>query len=150
MDNSEKEYFEKTLNEGRMLDWTMVFLIGKRLLKSVKKWKAYELGLIDDKAKVIRKPKTPEEKDALTILDRFVLQLKRLVTPRNLILLTGFYLLKDSLSWDDITAKGDIELMEKCKTREKVQGVIKRFEKDIKENFENEDDFWQEFMYLKK
>lgn len=40
---------------------------------------AFELGLIDDKGKLLRKPKTPAEKDAYDHFDRFVFNIKRIL-----------------------------------------------------------------------
>ncbi len=41
--------------------------------------KAFKLKLIDDKGKILRNPKTSEEKNALTALDRMIIRLRRLV-----------------------------------------------------------------------
>lgn len=148
MNENQKELYD-LLSEGRFIDYTMVFLIGKRLLKPYKKWPAFKMGLINDKGEVIRKPQTSEEKAALTLLDRFILQIKRLVTPKNLLLLTGFFLLKDSLDWEDIQAMDDKQLMERIEKNEKVKEVIEKFQKDINENFGSEEEFWSEFLKLR-
>ena len=54
------------------------------MIKPIKKTKAYELGIVDEKGKILRKRrtlKTKEEKDALTRLDIFVFNLKRVLGP---------------------------------------------------------------------
>ena len=40
---------------------------------------AYELGLIDEKGKLLKKPKTREEKEAYDHFDRFVFNIKRIL-----------------------------------------------------------------------
>ena len=123
--------------------------MGKRLLKPIEKWPAFDLRLIDKEGKVIRKPKTDEEKNALTILDRFLLQIKSLVKPRNLMLFSVLFLLKDSLDWEDIHGSSDEQLIEKVKNNIRVKEVLNKFKDDIDENFESEDDFWREFLKIR-
>jgi len=67
------------LNES-LTDTLIVYMIVKKLLKPWKEWEAYKVGIIDEKGRKLKKPQTPEEKKAWTLLDRFVWQLKRLLT----------------------------------------------------------------------
>ena len=46
--------------------------------------KAFELGLIDKKGKLIKKPKTKAEKDAYDHFDRFVFNIKRIISKAGL------------------------------------------------------------------
>ena len=65
-----------------VIDTYITYKIISTLVKPWKEQDAYKLGIIDDKGKVLRKAKTlktTEEKNAYTILIRFVFNLKRLL-----------------------------------------------------------------------
>jgi len=71
------------LNEGlvsRTADLFYAFRFLKLLTTSWNKMPAFELGIIDDSGKVIKKPKTNEEKSAYTVFHRLVFNVKRLVS----------------------------------------------------------------------
>jgi len=144
---SNKEFLE-TLSEGRFVDYTMVFLIGRRLLRKVKDWPAFKLGLLDENGKVIKKPVTSEEKDSLTLLDRFILQLKTLIKPKNLLLLTPLLLFKESIDWSDAKARDESEIIKSAEDTEKAKKIIIEFNARRKEEFEDEDKFWNCFMRI--
>ena len=61
------------------IDTVIVFRILKKLTTPFDKTPAYKLGLIDKKGKKIKNAETDEEKRAMTLLDRLVLNLKRLL-----------------------------------------------------------------------
>ena len=66
------------------LNYVVLYKLISRMIKPIKKTKAYELGIVDEKGKILRKRrtlKTKEEKDALTRLDIFVFNLKRVLGP---------------------------------------------------------------------
>ena len=149
MSIKETKNFKEILNEGRFMDYTIMYLLGKRLLTPLKDWKAYKLGLIDLKGKTIKRPKTSQEKDALTLLDRFLLFLKSLLTAKNLLLLGAFLLLKESDGDRVIKAIGDKELVERLNENQKIETVISNFRKDLSENFKDEDEFWERFLRSK-
>ncbi len=72
----------RQINEGlisRTADLFYAFRFLKLLTTSWNKMPANELGLIDDNGKVLRKPKTPEEKSAYTVFHRLVFNMKRLL-----------------------------------------------------------------------
>lgn len=83
------------LQEGRLGDLIIVGILVKRIIKPIEKSKAFQLGLIDKKGKLIRKPKTKEEKNAYTILDKFVFKIKRLLGTKATSLITFLLLLTD-------------------------------------------------------
>ena len=59
-----------------------VYQFIKKLVTPFEKTKAFQLGIIDKKGKVLRKArslKTGEEKTAYTLLHRFVFNLKRMI-----------------------------------------------------------------------
>ena len=64
-----------------LVDTYITFRIIKTLVKPWKEQEAFKLGIIDEDGKVLRKHKTlktSEEKDAYTVLIRFIFNLKRL------------------------------------------------------------------------
>ena len=66
----------------RAIDLLITYRIIKLLTTPFEKQEAYRLGIIDKNGKVLRKTKdlkTPKERDAYTILHRFVFNLKRLI-----------------------------------------------------------------------
>ena len=65
-----------------VIDTYITYKIISTLVKPWKEQDAFKLGIIDDKGKVLRKAKTlktTKEKDAYTILIRFIFNLKRLL-----------------------------------------------------------------------
>ena len=61
------------------IDVLILYQIIKRLTTPFEDFPAYEMGLIDKKGKRLRKAKTKDEKKNNTYLDRFVLNLKRIL-----------------------------------------------------------------------
>ena len=64
---------------GQVVDLFLVYQFIKRLSTPFDKTKAFELGLIDEKGKRLKKASTREEKDAMTYYDRLIFNLKRLI-----------------------------------------------------------------------
>lgn len=65
-----------------LVDTYITFRIIKTLVKPWKDQEAFKLGIIDEDGKVLKKYKTlktNEEKDAYTVLIRFIFNLKRLL-----------------------------------------------------------------------
>ena len=63
----------------RAVDIYYTFRFLRQLVTPWTETKAFELGLIDENGKVIKKPVTPEEKDAYTLFFRLVYNIKRLL-----------------------------------------------------------------------
>ena len=63
----------------RAADLVYTFRFLKLLVTSFDKTAAFKLGIIDEKGKRLKKPKTPEEKDAYTPFNRLVFNIKRLI-----------------------------------------------------------------------
>ena len=61
------------------IDVLILYQIIRRLTTPFEDFPAYEMGLIDKKGKRLRKAKTRDEKKNNTYLDRFVLNLKRIL-----------------------------------------------------------------------
>lgn len=64
---------------GQAVDLFLVYQFIKRLSTPFEETKAYELGLIDEKGKRLKKASTRDEKDAMTYYDRLIFNLKRLI-----------------------------------------------------------------------
>lgn len=95
------------------LNYVVLYKIISRMINPIEKTKAYQLGIVDEKGKILRKSntlKTQEEKDALTKLDVFVFNLKRVLGPigrSKLVNIVGaLYLLKEQ---DNLEVVGDEE-----------------------------------------
>ena len=75
------EAIEKStvLTEANAFDKAAVLYLLYRINQPLTSWKAFQIGLIDDKGNIIRQPTTSYEKDALGSLDRFVLMLKKYI-----------------------------------------------------------------------
>ena len=63
----------------RAVDIYYTFRFLRQLVTPWTETKAYQLGLIDENGKVVRKAVTPEEKDAYTLFFRLVYNIKRLL-----------------------------------------------------------------------
>lgn len=64
------------------VDSLVTYLFLKKLMTPVFNTEAYRLKLVDNAGRVIREPVTPKEKDALTLLDKLILKMKRLLGTR--------------------------------------------------------------------
>jgi hypothetical protein len=95
----------KIVQEGvinQAFELAALYKILKKLSTPFEDTKAFELGIINNRGRILKKRnqlKTPEEKEALTRLDVFVFNIKRLLPFGNSRLLTlagGLFLLKES------------------------------------------------------
>ena len=67
---------------SRTIDFLISYRIVKGLITPFNKTKAFQLGIIGEKGEVLKKSKdlrTVKEREAYTVLDRFVFNLKRLL-----------------------------------------------------------------------
>ena len=67
---------------SRVIDALIAYRVLKLLVTPFNRTKAFEFGIIDDKGKVLKKSKEikdPQERNAYTLLIRFVFNLKRLL-----------------------------------------------------------------------
>jgi hypothetical protein len=72
---------------NRTIDLLITYRIVKGLTTPFDQTQAFKLGIIDKNGKVLRKAKdlnTEQEKDAYTLLDRFIFNIKRLMTKTGL------------------------------------------------------------------
>ena len=65
---------------SRVIDAVIAYRVLKLLVTPFNRTKAFELGIIDEKGKVLKKSKEikdPKERNAYTLLNRFVFNLKK-------------------------------------------------------------------------
>lgn len=92
------------LQEGRVIDYYVIYLMAKKFITPFRKWQAYDLGLIDDRGRRTKKSiTTKQEKSAYTLLDRLVRKIRVTVGDK--------WFLKMTLTW--LLLKEDFELAEK-------------------------------------
>ena len=61
---------------SQVVDLYLVYEFVKRLATPFNETKAFELGLIDEKGKKLKKASSKEEKNAMTYYDRLIFNLK--------------------------------------------------------------------------
>jgi len=134
----------EVLQEGRLLDNVFLFLLVKRFITPIKKWKAYTMGLIDEDGITIKKPKTTEEKNALTLLDRVILKIKHLVGNHKLKLLTTYFFLKEDVP----ILNTDEEIEEEIILDEKTKLIKDKIKELIESENIDEETFWNRLFLL--
>lgn len=98
------------------VDSLVVFVFLKRLLEPIVQTDAYKLGLVDSNGKVLKVPESKEEIEALTILDRLVFKLRRMLGTKIPILNKFLFVLTskndylNNLSFNN-TVQGKAELI---------------------------------------
>ena len=88
------------ITEG-LADTVMVYLIIKKLSTPFTEWEAYKKGLIDENGKKIKTAVTFDERKSWTVFDRFIANLKKIMSKfvgksRFAAIATSAYLLRDS------------------------------------------------------
>lgn len=79
----------------------VVYMIIKQLSLPFEEWDAFELGIIDDEGNKIKKPRSSKERKAWTVFDRFIANIKKILSKfvgpsRFGAIVTAAYLLRDS------------------------------------------------------
>lgn len=70
---------EKDIENLEKIDKVMAYVLMRKFVVPIRQSKAFELGLIDREGKIIKSPETEEERRALTLVDRFLLKIKRML-----------------------------------------------------------------------
>ena len=105
------------------VDTIMSYILIKKLVTPITQSKGYKLGLVSGAGKVIREPKTDAENESLTILDRIVYKIKRLLNTKLLNLNNFLYLTTiNNDFYNKLVVRGTI----------KQRAEIKRIAKDVK------------------
>ena len=121
-------------------DAVLTFIFLKKLMTPITKTKAYSLELVDNMGRIIKQPKTNEEKNALTLFDKLIFKMKRLLKG-DLTKLHSFLYLQTMGSennfYNKLIVKGSID--------SRVE--IKRIQRDLEKIAENHECSVNEMLY---
>jgi len=141
----------KCLLDESLADTVMVYLIIKKLSKPFKEWDAYKLGLINADGEKQKEAITFTERKAWTVFDRFIANLKKIMSKfvgksRFAAIATSAYLLKDS----NFLAQKDLILEEDIDLDVHTQLEIKKLMIEVElESFRSENEMFMLFMIEK-
>lgn len=104
------------------LDSVLTFIFLKKLMTPITKSNAFKMKIVDTTGRVIKEPETDDEKAALTLLDKFIFKMKRLLGSK-LTQLNNFLFLQTLSNdfYNKLVVRGSVE----------QRAEIKRLEKDI-------------------
>ena len=135
-------------NHKSEVDAIMSFILIKKIVTPITQTKAFKLGLINSAGKVIKEPKTDEENESLTLLDKIVLKIKRLLSNRLLNLNNFLYLSTiNNDFYNKLVVRGTIkQRAEIMRIAKDVKGIQEKYNIDteelicslIKEELEND------------
>jgi len=130
------------------VDTIMSYIIVKKLVQPITRSDAYKLKLVNQAGKVVREPKTDKEHEALTLLDRIVFKLKRLLGSKLLNLNNFLYLQTiNNNFYNKLVVRGTInQRAEIQRIARDVKGIKEKYNMDtedviyslIKEELEQE------------
>lgn len=130
------------------VDAIMSFILIKKLVTPISQSHAYKLGLVNGAGKVVREPKTDKENESLTLMDRIVFKLKRLLGNRLLNLNNFLYLSTiNNDFYNKLVVRGTIkQRAEIIRIAKDVKGIQEKYNIDteelicslIKEELEND------------
>ena len=105
------------------VDTIMSYILVKKLVTPIVRSEAYKMKLVNAAGKVIREPENDKEHGSLTLLDRIVFKLKRLLGSKLLNLNNFLYLTTLSNDfYNKLVVRGTI----------RQRAEIKRIQKDVK------------------
>ena len=116
--------------QKQRVDDVLSFLVIKKLMTPVKKTKAFKLELVDSQGRIVRQPETDEEKATLTLFDKFMFKIKRLLGGK--ISQLNNFLYVQTLGndfYNNLIVKGGVE----------QKAAIKRIKRDIEKVSEKYD-----------
>jgi len=121
------------------IDSVLTYMFLKKIMTPIVKTPAYKLGLVNNVGKVIKTPETDEEKSSLTILDKFVFKLRRLLGTK-LTQLNNFLFLQTLSNdfYNKLIVKGSIE----------QRAEIKRISRDLDKVSEKYNCDFDDLLYL--
>jgi len=116
------------------IDTIMSYIFIKKLVLPIIRTDAYKLKLVNGSGRVIKEPKTDKEFEALTLLDRVIFKLKRLLGTK-LVNLNNFLYMKtiNNDFYNKLVVRGTIS------QRAEIKRIAKDI-KDIKEKYNMETD----------
>jgi len=130
----------RVLTESQFADYAMIYILVSRLVKPIRDWDAYKLGLIDNAGMKLRDPVTSKEKASYGLVDKFVLKIKNLVGHNKLRTLAAFLLLKEATENDPLLT--DEELLLYYNKQRIAQHLFTELMESLAENDISESCFW--------
>lgn len=125
---------------SQAVDLWIVYQLIKRLSTPFNEMDAYRLGIIDEKGKLLKSPKTRQEQDAYTLFDRTVVNLKRVMGKVGLdskfaTYAAALFLIRESQydytrEFSDSQIKHSL-LQEEAELRKKSPKTLKQFMEDM-------------------
>lgn len=103
------------------IDSVLAFIFVKSIITNPMTTKAFELGLIDDKGRVIKSPETDDEHAALTVLDRLGFKIRRLLSSKLSELSSFAYVKTTDAKYQKLLSTNDVE----------KKALIKRVKQDL-------------------
>jgi chemotaxis signal transduction protein len=92
------------------IDSIITFILVKKLVTPIVRSDAYKLGLVNNSGKILREPVGEDEREALTILDKIVFKLKRLLGNKIINLQSFLYLqTMNQQMYNKLIVKGSVE-----------------------------------------
>lgn len=92
------------------IDSVITYIFLKKLMTPVLKTKAFKLNLVNNMGKTIKQPETDEEQKALTLLDKFIFKVRRLLGSKLSLLHAFLYLQTSSNTfYQKLIVKGNAE-----------------------------------------
>jgi len=117
------------------IDTILTYILIKKLVTPIVRTDAYKLGLVNNAGKVLHEPSDPKERGALTLLDKVVFKLKRLLGAKLTNLSNFLYLQTISSNfYNKLMVKGDIRQRAEIKRIVKdVKGIKEKYDKSMDE-----------------
>jgi len=104
------------------VDAMVAYLFLKKLMTPINRTEAYRKGLVNGVGKTIKEPKTEDEKQAFTLLDKMIFRIKRLLGTRVANLFNFLYLQTlNNQIYNNIIIMGSVQ----------QRAEIKRMAKDL-------------------
>jgi hypothetical protein len=111
------------MSDKSNIDSVLTYILVKKLVTPIAKTKAYKMGLVDAVGKTIKSPETDEEEESLTLFDKFIFKLKRVLGAKISLLNRFLYLQTlNNDFYNKLIVRGSVE----------QRAEIKRIENDIK------------------
>jgi len=117
------------------IDSVLTYILIKKLITPIIKTKAYKLGLVDKVGHSLKKPETSEEKTALSVFDKFIFKLKRLLGGKVMNLHRFLYLQTlNNDFYSKLLVKGSVENRAEIKRIKKgVEGLAEKYDRTFEE-----------------
>jgi len=126
-------------NQKQNTDAILGYIFLKKLITPIVRSDSYKKGLVNSSGKIIKQPITDDEKESLTLLDRVIFKIKRLLGGKLSTLNQFLWLATQSDSFrNKLVSIGSVQ--------QRVE--ILRIEKDLKKLMENHNLTFDKYLQL--